>query len=126
MEKRILIIEDDESMAKYLSRVLVKQGYSVILAFDGEEGMRRFSTEKVDLILTDVFMPVSDGIDFMIELRKKNENVKVIAMSGGSKALGDTDFFLNVTKDFGAHAVLRKPFSNDELIFSISSLLSAV
>ena len=68
-------------------------------------------------------LPDSDGLDVLLRLKKEKSNVKIISMSGGSKTLGQSDVFLNLAKDFGSHHAIKKPFSNDELLSVIKSLL---
>ena len=123
MKKHILVIDDDESMRKSLSRILERHGYDVSTAMDGREGLKKFEGGGIDLILTDIFMPDSDGLDVLLRLKKEKSNVKIISMSGGSKTLGQSDVFLNLAKDFGSHHAIKKPFSNDELLSVIKSLL---
>ena len=121
MKNHILVIDDDESLRKSLARILERNGYEVSTASDGREGIKKFSDENIDLIITDIYMPDSDGLDVLLKLKEENSNVKIIAMSGGSKRLGQE--FLNFAKDFGALYTLKKPFPNEELLSAIKSLL---
>ncbi|MEO5355518.1 MAG: response regulator, partial [Magnetococcus sp. XQGC-1] len=89
---------------------------------NGREGIKIFENIHIDLILTDIYMPDMDGLGVLLKLKEIDSNVKIIAMSGGSKRLGQE--FLNFTKAFGAHFAIKKPFSNDELLLSIKSLLT--
>ena len=118
MKKHILVIDDDESIRKSLSRILERNGYEVSTASDGLEGITKFQGGgSVDLIIADIFMPNLDGIDVLLDLKTRNANVKIISISGRE------DFYLDATKDLGAHCALKKPFSNDELLTAIKSLL---
>jgi DNA-binding response OmpR family regulator len=121
MKKHILVIDDDESMRISMTRILERSGYEVSTALDGREGIRIFENVHIDLILTDIYMPDMDGLGVLLKLKTVDSNVKIIAMSGGSKRLGQE--FLNFTKDFGAHFAIKKPFSNDEILLAIKSLL---
>jgi DNA-binding response OmpR family regulator len=104
-----------------MTRILERSGYEVSTALDGREGIRIFENVHIDLILTDIYMPDMDGLGVLLKLKTVDSNVKIIAMSGGSKRLGQE--FLNFTKDFGAHFAIKKPFSNDEILLAIKSLL---
>ena len=124
MKKHILVIDDDESMRKSLNRILERNGYEVLTASDGREGIRKFRDGNIDLIITDIYMPDSDGFEFLLNLKQEDEDVKIISMSGGSKTLREGELFLSMSKALGAHYALKKPFSNDELLLAIKSLLS--
>jgi DNA-binding NtrC family response regulator len=124
MKKHILVIDDDESMRISMTRILERNGYDVSAASDGHEGLMIYKKCKIDLVLTDIFMPDCDGAGFLNDLKKMQSKVKLIAMSGGSKIIQEGDFFLDAMKDLGAHHTIKKPFSNDELLSAIKSLLS--
>ncbi|MEO5350284.1 MAG: response regulator [Magnetococcus sp. YQC-3] len=122
MNKHILVIDDNESMRISMTRILERNGYKVSTAIGGRDGLEIFKNYKFDLVVTDIFMSENDGVWFLIELKKLQLKVKLIAMSGGSKIFKEWDIFLNATKDLGVHYTLRKPFSNDELLTTIKSL----
>ncbi|HRP18601.1 MAG TPA: response regulator, partial [Ginsengibacter sp.] len=78
----ILIIDDEAAIRKTLSEILGYEGYTVEEASDGEEGLRKFSKKKVDVVLCDAKMPKVDGIEFLERARKINPEVPVIVISG--------------------------------------------
>lgn len=93
---KILVIEDNEMNRDMLSRRLIKKGFEVILAGDGEEGIRKAQTDKPDLILLDLSLPVLDGWEAARRLKSNKETISIPiialtahAMSGDrEKAIG--------------------------------------
>src|SRR6185295_3799520 len=98
---RILLIDDDDSVRTMLRRTLAHFGHTVIEARNGKEGLELFHSSEVDLIVTDIVMPEKEGLEVLMELRKKQTAVKVIAISGGD--------YLHMAKLMGAAKVLAKP-----------------
>lgn len=68
--QKILIVEDDQTYQKVLKDFLSVNGYRVLQAYDGKEGLRLANSEKPELILLDVLMPIMDGLAMLTELRK--------------------------------------------------------
>lgn len=117
----IIVIDDDPNVVKLLRAMLVKAGHEVREANSGDEGIRLFNERKADLVITDIVMPGKDGMETIIEIRHKDHDVKIIAISGGA---GFTpDHYLDSAQLFGAHRILRKPFSLDELVEVVDDLL---
>ena len=88
VNKKILVVEDDEAISKALQTKLVNEGYEVIVATDGAEGVELALSEKPDLILLDVILPVMDGITVLDKLRadRWGKTVPVIILSNLGKA----------------------------------------
>lgn len=100
----MLVIEDDENGRKKLTRILQKEGYSVSSAADGEEGIRRFEENKVDVILVDLKMPKKNGIEVLREVKRMTEDVETIVVTG----YGDEETAIQAMRE-GAVNYLRKP-----------------
>lgn len=117
--KRVLVVDDDESSAKMLSRFL-QRDYDVTLAFDGLQGLERAIATRPDLVIADVWMPVMDGIE-MIEALKGDPNlhrVPVIFLT----ALSDAPHVaLAITA--GARHFLPKPIQADKLLVLVKRSL---
>lgn len=120
---RILVIDDDDDVRAMLCLTLTQSGHSVIEARNGKEGLQQFAHANADLVITDIVMPEKEGLEVLMELRKKQPPVKIIAISGGGRQ--NTSDYLHVAKLMGASKVLAKPFSSDALIAAISELLPA-
>jgi DNA-binding response OmpR family regulator len=119
---RILLIDDDDQCRGMLRQALRREGYEVVEARDGKEGLIRFRTAAIDLVITDVLMPEQEGLQTIRELRAECPAIKIIAISGGG-ARGTLNF-LKTAVLIGAQCTLRKPFDLEELRQAISTLLN--
>lgn len=118
---KILIIEDDEEVREYLESVLSRAGYECLSAHNGQAGVDLFMTNPADLVITDIIMPEKDGIETIMDLRRKNSSLKVIAISGGGRA--EPENYLHSAKLLGANKTMKKPFTNEEMLGAIRDLL---
>lgn len=96
-----------------LSETLRVMGYEVTTADDGQVGVNVYDPLKMDLVITDIIMPNKEGVETIMDLRKRNPFVKIVAMSGGGRA--SSIDYLSIARRFGAKHVLSKPFAYDEL-----------
>ncbi len=119
---KILLIEDDEDLNEALSGVLRLKGYDVTCAFDGDQGLQAVKQSHPDLIITDIVMPVQDGIGFIMNIMKMKPSkpFKIIAISGGGRVAGGQ--YLRMAKSFGVDSVLAKPFTFPELQAQIDAM----
>jgi heavy metal response regulator len=115
---RILIIEDEEKIARFVERGLKEEAFEVEIALRGDEGFELAQTEGFDLIVLDVKLPGMDGFAVARELRKKGAQAKIIMLSARD-AVEDKVRGL----DSGADDYLTKPFSFDELLARVRALL---
>ena len=88
----------------FLRLVLETEGYDVLLASNGQEGLRLLQVHAADVVITDIFMPGKDGLEVTTALQRVLPNLRIIAISGVSS---DS---LSVARQLGAHRTLRKPF----------------
>jgi len=119
--RRILVIDDDDLVRETLRSILERAGFQVVEAADGLQGTRLYRSDPVDLVITDILMPVMEGIETIRELRKINADAKIIAVSGGGRS-GVTDF-LGMAKKLGADRVIAKPFRPADLIDAVRAVL---
>jgi len=117
----ILLVDDDEMLRPMLRLVLERAGYIVREARDGNDAMRQFTENQSDLVVTDLIMPDKEGLALILEMRRINRKLKIIAMSGGGR--GSSKDYLEVARKFGATEVLNKPFSNRELLDAVNHVL---
>ncbi len=117
---KILIIEDDASICNLFARYLEGRGYQVVCAGDGVEGLEKLREEGADLVLTDIMMPEMDGLEVVREIRKVDDKLPVIAISGGMHAVSVN--FVSVAQDFGADAIFEKPVALADLLASVQRL----
>ena len=99
-KKCIIIIDDDDQIREMLKQMLAREGYEILTASNGKEGIRLYRERQTDLIITDIVMPEKDGLETIMELRKDFPEVKVIAMSGGGR--NGPESYLQVAKRLGA------------------------
>ncbi|MBK8809043.1 MAG: response regulator [Bacteroidales bacterium] len=121
MNKSILIVDDDEMIGRLLLRLLQKEGFDVKHVTNGRVGLEVFEERTFDLVITDIIMPEMEGIEFILSLKKKKEDVKIIAMSGGGY-LTPQDY-LETSMDFGVIDAFSKPFDNNEIVGKIKNHL---
>jgi DNA-binding response OmpR family regulator len=121
--KRILVIDDDEGLRRMLQMSLEEAGYAVTGAEDGKLGMECLSRTPVDLVITDLVMPNKEGLETILEMRKAQPHLKIIAMSGGSRTSPRDN--LAMAKNFGAAFVFHKPFSLAEMTKAVADLVGA-
>lgn len=118
---RILVIEDDNEVRDYLESVLSRDGYEVEGASNGKDGVALFQVNPADLVITDIIMPEKDGIETIMDLKRVNSTLKVIAISGGGRS--EPENYLHSAKLIGANLTLKKPFSNEEMLQAVRQLL---
>lgn len=118
---KILLIDDDNSVRDILGKTLTYFGHAVTTACNGREGLELFALISPDLVITDIVMPEKEGLEVLMALRTQRPPVKIIAMSGGGR--GNAADYLHIAKCMGASVVLAKPFSHDQLLSAIASLL---
>ena len=119
----ILIIEDDKHVRAILQEMLQTAGYEVVQAANGKQGLRVYSEHSVDLVITDLLMPIMPGSRFISILKDEFPNQKIIAMSGGGQRY-KPDNYLELASDLGAERVLTKPFLQTELMEVVEEALA--
>ncbi len=118
MKEKILIIEDEEDLVKGLRLNLKDEGYQVVWASDGEQGLERVFEEKPDLILLDIMLPKKDGLEICRELREKKISIPIIMLTAKGEEIDKV-----VGLEIGADDYITKPFSIRELLARIKAHL---
>ncbi len=119
----ILVVDDEPGIRDLLSMMLESAGHSVVTAEDGLQAPKILASKPFDLVITDLLMPERDGLEFITEIRKKYPAVKIIAMSGGGHIARDS--YLRIAKNFGAHLLLEKPFSQSGVLSAVENVTKA-
>ncbi len=114
LNNSILLIDDDDLYREAVQMMLESFGFDVITARNGMEGVESFGKHDVKLVITDILMPEKDGLEVIQELRRKNKNISIVAISGGSRNLA-ADFNNKLAETFGATTTLKKPFLKKDL-----------
>jgi DNA-binding response OmpR family regulator len=117
MGKTILIVEDDANLLDVLRHNLVREGYSVVTARDGEAGLAAARTQKPDMILLDIMLPRMDGLDVCRILRKEM-SVPILMLTAKAEEIDKV-----VGLEMGADDYVTKPFSLRELLARIKAML---
>lgn len=118
MSNKILFVEDEEDLTLIVADTLRGQGYEVVIAVDGEDGLEKFKTEAADIVVVDVMMPKMDGFTMAKEIRKLSPTVPLLFLTAKS-TIDDVEQGFEI----GANDYLKKPFELRELIVRIKALL---
>ncbi len=116
--QKILLVEDKDSMAQMLKETLESEGYSVVIARDGQEGIRQIRDGHQDLVLSDLRLPKKDGIEVLKTAKAENQLTPVIVMT----AFGTIETAVTAMKE-GAFDFITKPFDTDHLLLLIRRAL---
>jgi len=119
--KTILVIDDEEFVAKMLAKLLTRAGYKVFVALNGTDGISIFEREPIDLVITDIIMPDKEGFEIIFKLKSVEPDCKIIAISGGGRINPAT--YLSTAKEIGAIKTFTKPFDLKELVSHVNELL---
>jgi CheY-like chemotaxis protein len=118
---KILIVDDNLDLASIIHEMLEAEGYKVELAGDGQKGYFSYLLFRPDLVITDIQMPVKNGIELVQNIRVHDPEAKIIYMSGD---LGSYMEFLEPEKKKYQAGLIEKPFSKKELMHLVSQLLT--
>ncbi|MES0446525.1 MAG: PAS domain S-box protein [Desulfobacterales bacterium] len=117
----ILLIDDDAQIRTMLRQILETEGYEVVDASNGKEGIRLYREDPADLVITDIIMPEKEGIEMIMELKKDFPDVKIIAISAGGQI--DAEKYLRTAKMLGAKFTFAKPFERKELLDAVKEIV---
>lgn len=120
---RILVVDDDPEIARTLQRILEHAGHVVTTANNGTRALKCLETSSFDLLITDIVMPDQDGLAIILQSKKKNPALPIIALSGGG--LGNSENYLKMASAFGANKTCEKPFEPIKLIQHVDELIRA-
>lgn len=118
MKNRILFVEDEADLTLIVADTLKEQGYEVVTASNGIQGLERFKSDGADIIVADVMMPGMDGFNMAREIRKLSPDVPLLFLTAKSTIDDIEEGF-----EIGANDYLKKPFELRELIIRIKALL---
>jgi len=126
----VLIIDDEEDIRVVLKEIFVRAGFDVAVASDGNEGLNLLRENGADLVITDIIMPGSDGVEIAYEIRCEFPKTKIIVMSGGGNiapldyepAAIATSAYLASAAAVGADMTITKPFDREELLNAARNL----
>jgi DNA-binding response OmpR family regulator len=114
---KILIVEDEIRLAQLLKEAIYNSFFSIVIAKDGNEGLKKFKTFKPDIIITDIMMPFCDGLEMTQKIKELDENIPIIVLSAHS----DKEKLLKAI-DLGISKYFIKPFDPEEVIEHINKI----
>lgn len=121
MSTTIIAIDDSETMLSMIKQTLEMGGYSVILAKDGQEGLDKFkeSKDQLQLVITDINMPIMDGITLIHEIRKIDQDIPILTLTTESE-----DQMKQKGYEAGANGWIVKPFRPAQFLDIIKQILA--
>ena len=114
----ILLVEDEKELNDILKTYLESEGYNVYQCFNGEEGLKAYNQNKIDLVLSDIMMPVVDGFKLAESIRNEDASVPIIFISAKDDKLSKKFGYKLLIDDY-----IVKPFDIDEVLMKIKALL---
>jgi DNA-binding response OmpR family regulator len=115
---KILLVEDEENLGSLLRDFLIAKGYDVILCTDGESAYSTYLSDKFDLCLVDVMLPIKDGLTLAADIRIRNTDIPIIFLTAKSQLNDKLDGFKAGGDDY-----LTKPFNMEELLLRMKAVL---
>jgi DNA-binding response OmpR family regulator len=121
MKRKVLIVDDEEVIRKFLKIHLAKLGYEVKEAADGEQAIEELGKDDFDLLICDILMPKKDGWEVVKEVKSnsKTKHLPVILLTAKNE---DSDMFKGY--DLGANYYMTKPFTKAQLIYGLRLMLN--
>lgn len=117
----ILLIDDDDSLRGIVAKSLTYAGHTVTQAQNGLRGLDLSRAGDFDLVITDIVMPVQEGVETIIALRREQPALPIIAISGG---MSNASLYLEMAAKIGARAIVPKPFTPSELLAAIDEVMA--
>ncbi|MDH3325210.1 MAG: response regulator [Gammaproteobacteria bacterium] len=125
-QKRILVVDDDDMLRETHVMVFEDEGYQVDSAINGQEAWDLINKNHYDLVTTDLFMPIMNGIEFILKCQEDFPSLKIVLVSGGGsdvEAEHGQDFIKFMGKRVNVDIFLKKPFSLIEMLSIVEKLL---
>jgi DNA-binding NtrC family response regulator len=114
---RILVLDDNVDLLESMRLLLDSCGHEAVTSTDVREAIDIQSRRPADVLITDIFMPGTDGLEAIVAFRSRWPDLKIVAISGGG-VVAKRDY-LGVAAEIGANAMMRKPFDPQELLDTV-------
>lgn len=115
--KRILIVDDNLMMRKLIRNVFTNEHYEIVEAENGIEGLEIARKQDIDLVITDIIMPVMEGLELIMHLKRDFPGIKIIAISGGKP------YYLYMAKKLGIQGIFTKPLNLQQFLGAVKKLI---
>ena len=119
---KVLLVDDDEEVRYALGKYLRRAGHEVVEAENGKRALALLAEAAFDVVITDIVMPDTDGIEVIMHITTANRTLPVIAISGGGR-IGRAEY-LDLARHLGAKAVVPKPVDPDAVLALIDQVLA--
>ena len=121
-DKMILVVDDEAAIREFATEALGAAGFLTSVAGDGDEAIRSLEVVPFDLAVVDILMPEKEGVETIIEIKRRWPDCKIIAMAGeGRVSAAD---YLRLATYFGADATMTKPLNNAAVVEMVRGMLS--
>lgn len=118
---KVLLVEDDHNLGFVIQDQLKNEGYDVVFASDGVEGLKKFNEHSIQMCIFDVMMPKKDGFTLAMDVRKINQDVPILFLTAKNQTEDKIEGF-----KAGADDYLTKPFSTEEFLLRVKAILRRV
>ncbi|MFC1725357.1 response regulator [candidate division KSB1 bacterium] len=118
---KILIVDDDEDVRVMIKDILELEGFTTYTASNGKEGLQKFEEFLPELVITDIRMPVMDGVEFVKNVQKIKKDAKVIFISGWESSESKVKRNLVL---YSHYKYLKKPFDVDDILLIVQNYLN--
>jgi YesN/AraC family two-component response regulator len=115
--KRILIVDDNLMMRKLIRNIFINEEYEIVEAENGSEGLEMAKKYNIDLVITDIIMPVMEGLELIMHLKRDFPGIKIIAISGGKP------YYLYMAKKLGIEKIFTKPLNLHQFLSVVKKLI---
>ncbi len=115
---KILVADDDSSLLELYEAIFTKHGFEVKVVLNGLEALNAVKESHYDVLLSDIKMPVMDGVELLAEIRKLDPDIPIVVLVSGYSEFSESDLMQK-----GANAFLAKPLKGSELIHKVNELL---
>ena len=116
--KRVLIVEDEDSLRYILSEIVSSMGFDVAVARNGKEGLNLFRENPFDMVLTDLRMPFMDGISMSRHIRERSRHTPIILLTGENK-----DYVFRILQRTQVTSILFKPFRLEDIEKTVQEVM---
>ncbi len=118
---KILVIDDDEAILKFITAILKQEGIDTLTATDSFTAHQQLSQNPdITVVITDIILPGQEGIEIIRKIKSQHPRIKIIAISGGGKISPEN--YLHLAHVMGVNATLKKPFGPKELLNALQRL----
>ena len=115
--KRILVVDDNLMMRKLIRNIFSNEEYEIEEAENGVEGLEIVRKHDIDLVVTDIIMPVMEGLELIMHLKRDFPNIRIIAISGGKP------YYLYMAKKLGIEGIFTKPLNLQQFLGAVKRLI---